>query len=457
MEASLILSILAIAGVGLTYWFLQQKIEKQKQRFRKRLEELEDRQESRILEVMESAQVNYQVQLKQATEELQQQFEARLQETLKSLPENYQAQLSQKTEELKKEYEAQLQEAIKPLEERDNNQIQKVIPLFDKATEDIIIESPANSELQQEVIEPLRSEVQPTPLEIPSISTSSANSELEQEIRDPWSEGNEETQPEPLENSFVSTSEAVDEQEQEIVAPWSETTQPEPLENSFVSTSEAVDEQEQEIVAPWSETTQPTLVENSFVSISEANPELEEEIRAQSNQEIEQEIQQAIKEIISVITYPVDSDGTAPRLNDTANRRAQGVAEKIIAMGKSRQVTYIPNLTEYINYPDTRIQGLVISALGTIAASQPQKAEVQRVIPLLGKLSRASEPSMRQSAVEALANIKSEAVIPFLKLALRDSDRNVVKAASLALSKFKFYPMSQGTKISKVSSKALKR
>ncbi|HEY9614203.1 HEAT repeat domain-containing protein [Allocoleopsis sp.] len=426
MEASLILSILAIAGVGLTYWFLQQKIEKQKQRFRKRLEELEDRQESRILEVMESAQVNYQVQLKQATEELQQQFEARLQETLKSLPENSPTQLSQNTEELKQEYEAQQPEAIQPLEERDNDQIQQITPLFDKATEDSIIESEANSELQQKVIEPLRSEVQPTPLEITSLSTSSANSELEQEIRDPWSEGNEETQPEPLKNSFVSTS-------------------------------EAVAEQEQEIVAPWSEEIQPTLVENSFVSLLETNPELEEEIRAQSNQEIEQEIQQAIKEIISVITYPADSNVTAPSLNDTANRRAQGVAEKIIAMGQSRQVAYIPKLTEYIHHPNTRIRGLVVSALGTIAASQPQKAEVQRVIPLLGKLSRSSEPSVRQSAVEALANIKSEAVIPFLKLALRDSDRNVVKAASFALSKFKFYPMSQGTKISKVSSKALKR
>lgn len=426
MEASLILSILAIAGVGLTYWFLQQKIEKQKQRFRKRLEELEDRQESRILEVMESAQVNYQVQLKQATEALQQQFEARLQETFKSLSENYPTQLSQNTEELKQEYEAYRPEPMKPLEEPDNNQIKQFHPLADQVTEDTLIESEVTSELKREAIEPLASEVQPTPVEIPSISTSLANAELEQEIRDPWSDGNEETQPEPLENSFVSTSEAV--------------TEP-----------------EQEIVAPWSETTQPTLVEQSFVSTLETNPELEEEIRAQSNQEIEQEIQQAIKEIISVITDPVDSDGTTPSLNHTANRRTQDVAEKIIAMGKSRQVAYIPKLTEYIHHPNTRIRGLVVSALGTIAASQPQKAEVQRVIPLLGKLSRASEPSVRQSAVEALANIKSEAVVPFLKLALRDSDRNVVKAASIALSKFKFYPMSQGTKLSKVSSKSVKR
>jgi HEAT repeat protein len=64
---------------------------------------------------------------------------------------------------------------------------------------------------------------------------------------------------------------------------------------------------------------------------------------------------------------------------------------------------------------------------------------------------------VRQSAVESLGKIKSESVIPYLKQALRDSDPNVVKLASTALSKFKFYPLNQGTKPTKMPSKILKR
>ena len=50
---------------------------------------------------------------------------------------------------------------------------------------------------------------------------------------------------------------------------------------------------------------------------------------------------------------------------------------------------------------------------------------------------------MRQSAIRALGHIKSEKVIPLLSLALRDSNRSVVQAASAALNKFKFYPINQ--------------
>ena len=475
MEASLILSILALVGVGLTYWFLQEKIEKQKQRFRKRWEELEDRHESRILEIIESMQVNYQVQLKQATDELKQQFEARLQETINSLSENDQNQTIQKIDELEEIYQAKLQNTINSLKENDENQ-----PL-EQSTENTIIDSEHNletpivepplpempsvetsfvsnlqedDELEQQVVVPLIPEIQPTSLEIPSVRTSSTNFELGQEISDPWSEETQITPREEVESTFS----AVVEPEQEIVASSIQETQPTLLETEVESTFSTVVEPEQEIVELSIQETQPTPIEISPFSIFSENSELEEEIRAQSNQEIQQEIDQALREIIAVITPLADAEDTAPSVNRTNSKKATDITEKIIAMGKSSQVAYIPKLTEYVNHSDSRIRELVASALGNIAATQSQKAEVQRAIHLLGKLSRSPEPSVRQSAIEALGKIKNESVIPYLKQALRDSSPNVVKLASTALNKFKFYPISQRTKsMTKMPSKILKR
>jgi len=506
MEASLILSIIALVGVGLTYWFLQEKIEKQKQRFRKRLQELEDRHESRILEIIESMQINYQVQLKQAAEELKQQFEVRLQETINSQPENDQNQTIQKTDELEEIYQAKLQNTINSLKENDKNQ------LLEQSTENTLIDSEdnlnfpvveppipeipsvetsfvsnlqGNEQVEQEVVAPLTPEIQPILQEIPSVSTSSVNSELGQEILDPWSEETQptpidtfvestastvvepeqdivelsiqETQPTPIDTFVESISPAVVEPEQDIVELSIQETQPTPIETSIESTSSAVVEPEQDIVELSIQETQPTPIEISPFSIFSENPEHEEELRAQSNQEIQQEIDQALRELIAVITPLTDSEDTAQSANPTTSQKAQDITEEIIAMGKSSQVAYIPKLTEYVNHSDSRIRELVASSLGNIAAIQSQKAEVQRAIHLLGKLSRSPEPSVRQSAVEALGKIKSESVIPYLKQVLRDSAPNVVKLASTAISKFKFYPINQGTKPTKMPAKILKR
>ena len=401
MEASLTLSILAIVGVGLTYWFLQQKLEKQRQRFRNKFEELENRQESRILEVIESLQVNYQTQLKQATEELKQQFESRLQETIKSLQQNYQTQLASKTEELEKASDAQLQETIQSLEERYDNQLQQDNPLLvlEQLNENTLIE--LEGSLDDEVL------------------VHSRGDKLEEEVLEPSSP---ETQPTLVQNSFV------------IASPWDS-------------------DLEEEVLEPSSPEIQTTSVESFVASSDLANSELEEEVIPQSNQEI----QQILIENSSISTSSAESEGTAQYASNTLNKKAQELAEKITVMGNSGQVAYIPKLREYVNHPDSSIRERVALALGTIAASHNRRAEVQRVIPLLGKLSQAPEPAVRRAAVAALGNIKAETVIPFLKQSLRDSDRNVVKLASTALSRFKFYPINQGTKPAKTSAKTLKR
>lgn len=329
---ALVLAILAIVGVGLVYWLLQQEIEQHKQQTRKKIEELEYKHESRIQEIIESIQGNHKAQLKQSTHELKQQIEVQLQEAIQSLSEDHQTLPTQKT---------------------------------DKVT----------------------------------------GKTQYQELPNPWEDGH--ANPVQPETFLEKTSEApkIELEEEPIIEPNLEEIQPTPLDSSFITTP-----------SPSLDDTTQTL-----------NP------------------------------AGASSDGTVQSISKTTTKKSSNIAEAIITLANSGQVKYIPKLAEYIHHPDSHIRESVASALGVIAGSQGIKAEIQRAIPLLGKLSRDSSPLVRRSAVEALGKIKSEAVIPLLSLALRDSDRNVVKAASAALSKFKFYPMNQKMKPIKPLSKFVQR
>ncbi|NEQ14325.1 MAG: hypothetical protein F6K44_10835, partial [Moorea sp. SIO3E2] len=128
-----------------------------------------------------------------------------------------------------------------------------------------------------------------------------------------------------------------------------------------------------------------------------------------------------------------------PSITDQSSQSDQDLDETITALGNYAQARDIPQLSKYINHPESLIRGSIASALGKIAAGLGLRAEIQQAIPLIGKLIQDPQPSVRQSAVEALSNIKSEKVIPLLERALRDPDSNVVKSASAGISQFKSY------------------
>ncbi|HEY9669525.1 MAG TPA: hypothetical protein V6C91_22115, partial [Coleofasciculaceae cyanobacterium] len=94
-----ILSVLALVGVALTYWFLQQKIDNQKRQTRKTFEELQSNYEVWMQETLKSLQDAYQTQLRQATEELKQEFESQLQNAIAALQKTPQVQQSPTAEE----------------------------------------------------------------------------------------------------------------------------------------------------------------------------------------------------------------------------------------------------------------------------------------------------------------------------------------------------------------------
>lgn len=95
---------------------------------------------------------------------------------------------------------------------------------------------------------------------------------------------------------------------------------------------------------------------------------------------------------------------------------------------------------DYLYNRDPKVRKFVSLELGKLAAYRPVNAQVQQAIEMLGQLSRDFEASVRQAAVESLGTIPSQWVIPFLQMALRDADAEVVKTASAALERYKFYP-----------------
>lgn len=352
-----ILSVLALVGVALTYWFLQQKIDNQKRQTRKTFEEL---------------QSNYEVWM---------------QETLKSLQEAHQIQLKQATEKLKQEFESQLHNAIAALQKTSHVQQNQTVEEF----------IPHQDSQPQDTLEALQT-----------------------------------THPTEATQTADELNEVQDSQVQETV---------QPIEEQFPDL--------------WQEDEQ-LLGENID---TEADTEIEEKDESKSEE------QTLVQSPLETQQVPLDFSSTpsdnsiqaAANVSNTAKPKTKGLPEVIIALGNPGQITSIPKLTEYANHPNSHIRELAASALGKIAVSQGARAEIQRTIPLLGKLSRDSEASVRQSAVEALGKIKSETVIPLLSLALRDSNMNVVRVASAALNQFKYYPMNQGKKPAKAQAKASKR
>lgn len=118
---------------------------------------------------------------------------------------------------------------------------------------------------------------------------------------------------------------------------------------------------------------------------------------------------------------------------------ARSLNEQLADIGRLGRLSGIPQLVRCADSPDSAIREQVAMSLGQLTASRMVGADVQRAIPVLDRLSRDRSAAVRRAAIEALGQIRSEQVIPTLERSLRDSDRQVVKAASWAIAKFKFF------------------
>jgi HEAT repeat protein len=167
--------------------------------------------------------------------------------------------------------------------------------------------------------------------------------------------------------------------------------------------------------------------------IPEGEEDFSEELLLESPGESEESVEK-IESILDLFSDLVaEPEPVAP---PTTPRQ---VTEKIAAIAASSKAAAIPQLTQYIHDSDSKVRALVATTFGKIVEEKNQGTEIKQLISSLGKLSRDSDLSVRQSAVAALGKVDSVNVIPLLKIAQRDTDSDVVKSASAALSKFKGY------------------
>ncbi|MBE9116919.1 HEAT repeat domain-containing protein [Lusitaniella coriacea LEGE 07157] len=132
-------------------------------------------------------------------------------------------------------------------------------------------------------------------------------------------------------------------------------------------------------------------------------------------------------------------------------QKEQPLSPRVLPFGRSfpdralttklQNITSVLQLNASIHDRDKQVRAQIASTLGELAKTPLVKRELERTLQILGKLCRDSSAIVRYEAVKALGQIESDRAIVPLQQALRDVDRNVVKAASLALSRFKFYPV----------------
>lgn len=90
--------------------------------------------------------------------------------------------------------------------------------------------------------------------------------------------------------------------------------------------------------------------------------------------------------------------------------------------------------------PEAQERLETIAAIQIATEGRPVDTEALQAVELLGELSLDRDATVRQAAVAAIGNIPSAEAIPYLERALRDSDSDVVGAASAAIDRYKFYP-----------------
>jgi hypothetical protein len=124
-------------------------------------------------------------------------------------------------------------------------------------------------------------------------------------------------------------------------------------------------------------------------------------------------------------------------LAQTGSNDLDSLQDAIAHWGETGKTTQVTQFSRYINHIDPDIRSAVASAIGAIATRHQGKG-LETIIPQLGKLSRDGKPDVSVAAVEALGQIRSKQILPWLQQALKHPNPDVIKAASSAIQTLKF-------------------
>ncbi len=146
----------------------------------------------------------------------------------------------------------------------------------------------------------------------------------------------------------------------------------------------------------------------------------------------------AVEEMTPPQESPVSvaNTGTGKPLTFTEVSDRPDLSATIDRIGQSGQMQQVANLQRYANHPDSKVRASVATALGRLAANKPGNS-VEGLVPVLGKLSQDGKPEVRLAAIQALGNIRSPKVLPWLQQAQRTASGEVGQAVNVALQNLK--------------------
>ncbi|MCY6492629.1 HEAT repeat domain-containing protein [Leptolyngbya sp. GGD] len=145
-----------------------------------------------------------------------------------------------------------------------------------------------------------------------------------------------------------------------------------------------------------------------------------------------QELLEPRAAIAEIIIPPTIQDPKRP--NDG---KLEDLTQEILAWGQSKDLKHLAKLMQYATHSDAIVRSHVATSLGRIVSAHPMRGDVERSIPVLGKLTNDSDVKVRVYAVQSLGTIRSQEVLPYLEQALRSPSGSVTKAANRALQNLK--------------------
>ncbi|MEG4066041.1 HEAT repeat domain-containing protein [Microcoleus sp. Pol11C2] len=423
-----------LAGVAVAYWLVEKRLKKQKQEYlqqtRRISEEIELAQMSRVQQAVESQKGERENQLRKATIEHD--------NLLRQVTTQYENQLKQ----VAAQYENQLQQV---LAERDS-QPQPVTSIDEHELRRQISEEleAANNARMQQNIQSLQAEHEHHLLRVADELHLSYQAQMEQHLQNLQDEH---------EIRLRQTAEEYENREVEMQLNM------EALQEQYESQLQAAHEQ---LIAHEAQM-QATI--RSLQEQYESNVQQQEVPDQQFSQLNSTEFADGIsqEEVWQELSSELNKTEVEEELSYTGFSEPQPIdlhqpaVEPQLPIARQASSYSLPQLMGCVQSQDKETRKFAASALGKMAAANALRSEGQRAIETLGKLAQDIHPEVREAAVESLAMIKSEKVIPLLQKALRDIDSGVAKSASAALNKFKFYPRTPPAKPKTVDLKKPKR
>jgi len=422
-----------LAGIAVAYWLVEKRLNKQEQEYlqktRRITEEIELAQMSRVQQAVETQQGERENQLRKATIEHE--------NLLRQVTTQYEDQLKQVTN----QYENQLKQV---LAERDF-QLQQVAGAHEQELRQISeeLEAANNARLEQN-IQSLQAEHEHHLLRVADELHLNYQAQIEEHLQNLQHEH---------EIRLRQTAEEYENREVEMQLNM------EALQQQYEGQLQAANEQLKAHEAQMQATIR------SLQEQYESNLQQQEVPEQQFSQLNSTEFGEGLaqQEVWQEQSSELNQTAVQLELNYTDFSQPQSIdlpqpeVKQQLPVARQAPSYSVAQLMGCVQSQDKETRKFAASALGQMAAANALRSEGQRAIETLGKLAQDVYPEVREAAVEALAMIKSEKVIPLLQKSLRDTDSGVAKSASAALNKFKFYPRTPAAKPKTVDVKKPKR